>query len=94
MPARKPARRSSQRSKRQDQLEQTYLRLTQEYAQASQNGMGLSAELLVQKLSRTRVYLDPVRPLGLMMLVGAGLGLLAWSAWTLVTLSRRLRANH
>jgi hypothetical protein len=78
---------------RQDELEQTYLRLTQEYAQASQNGMGLSAELLVQKLSRTRVYLDPVRPLGLMMLVGAGLGLLAWAAWMLFSLSRRSRAN-
>ncbi len=78
---------------RQRELQQNYLELSQAYTQASQAGLGLSAELLVQKLSRTRVYLDPVRPLGVMMLVGAGLGLLAWAGWMLLSLSRRSRAK-
>ncbi|MFM8319331.1 MAG: hypothetical protein ACKOC5_00330, partial [Chloroflexota bacterium] len=74
---------------RLDGLDREYARLSAEFAAASQKSLGLSAELLVQKLSRTRVYLDPVRPFGVLMLVGAVVGLCAWGLWWLLEISRR-----
>ncbi len=64
-------------------LETQYQALATQFSQASQASLGLSPELLVQKLSRTRVYLDPVRPFGVMMLVGTLLGWAAWALWWL-----------
>lgn len=72
-------------------LETQYQSLATQFSQASQASLGLSPELLVQKLSRTRVYLEPVRPFGIMMLVGALLGWAAWALWWLYGVARAAR---
>jgi hypothetical protein len=55
-----------------------YEELAQQYAQAADASLGLSAELLVQKISDRRLNASQVRPAGQAMLIGAGLGLIAW----------------
>jgi hypothetical protein len=77
-----------------DSLEGEYQDLSAQFAQASQGSLGLSPELLVQKLSRTRVYLEPVRPWGVMMLVGAVVGWIVWALWWLYGANQRFRATH
>lgn len=78
---------------RLEALEQEYQDLSAQFTTASQASLGLAAELLVQKLSRTRVDVTIVRPFGISMLVGLGLGLIAWAGWFLLTASRRVYKN-
>jgi hypothetical protein len=57
---------------------QRYEVLAEQYAQAARDSLGLSAELLVQKISDRRLDAEQVRPTGQAMLVGAALGLIVW----------------
>lgn len=52
--------------------------LSQQFTRAMRGSLGLSAELLVQKISDRRLDAGVVRPTGVSVLVGAGLGFLIW----------------
>lgn len=57
---------------------QRYAALEVRYAQTARAALGLSAELLVQKISDRKLDAGEVRPTGVSVLVGASLGFLAW----------------
>jgi len=78
----------------QASLDAEYALLSAQFAEASQKSLGLSPELLVQKLSRTRVYRAPGRPVGSTIRVGAGLGWIAWALWGLYGTARQARAGQ
>jgi hypothetical protein len=55
-----------------------YNALAQQYVQATQASLGLSGELIVQKVSDRRLSQTEVRPTGESILIGAGLGFIVW----------------
>ena len=59
--------------------------LAASYSDASNNSLGLSAELLVQKVSDRKLEQTTVRSNGLAILVGAAVGLIIWALVWLVT---------
>jgi hypothetical protein len=66
------------------QHEQRYQELAAQYSEAVGASLGLSAELLVQKISDRKLEETEVRPIGMAMLIGAGLGFILWAAGWLV----------
>ena len=62
-----------------DALEAQRLRAAEKYQAAAQKSYGLSANLSVESASDSPPQVEAVRPMGLMILVGAGLGLLSWA---------------
>lgn len=75
-----------------------YAELSEQYALAAQASLGLSGELIVQKVSDRRLSATEVRPSGEAVLIGAGLGLIVWGLIWLVRpasrLMRRERDRH
>lgn len=59
------------------------------YADASQKSLGLSADLIVDKITDSQPQISIVRPTGSIILVGALLGFIAWSLYWFVSLSSR-----
>jgi hypothetical protein len=58
--------------------------LAARYVNATDTSLGLSAELLVQKISDRKLEQETVRPTGVAILVGAAVGLIIWSLIWLV----------
>ena len=63
-----------------------------QYIDASNGSLGLSAELLVQKISDRKLEQTTVRPTGVAILVGAGVGLILWALIWLVAPALRMKA--
>lgn len=68
-------------------LEDQEHELTAQYAQASRESLGLSAELEVQKIANVPPERDVLRPTGQLMLIGSFLGFSLWVIIWLVELS-------
>jgi hypothetical protein len=75
-----------------DALEQRQPELKAQYIDASNGSLGLSAELLVQKISDRKLEQTTVRPTGVAILVGAGVGLILWALIWLVAPALRMKA--
>lgn len=75
-----------------DALGRRQTELQAQYVAASTASLGLSAELLVQKISDRKLEQVAVRPTGVAMLVGAGLGLILWAIRWLVAPALRMKA--
>jgi hypothetical protein len=73
-------------------LERRQPELEAQYVAASTGSLGLSAELLVQKISDRKLEQVAVRPTGVAILVGAGLGLILWALIWLVAPALRMKA--
>lgn len=69
------------------ELELRQEQATAQFAQASQESLGLSATLDVDKISETRLQQSVIRPTGKLMLAGSLLGLVAWFAIWLGSIS-------
>ncbi|MCC7129604.1 MAG: hypothetical protein B6D39_03190 [Anaerolineae bacterium UTCFX2] len=65
------------------QLDEQQQEAAAQFAQASQESLGLSATLDVDKISETRLQQSVVRPTGTLMLAGSLLGLVVWFAFWL-----------
>lgn len=75
-----------------DAIEQRQPELAALYTAAADQSLGLSAELLVQKISDRKLEQTVVRPTGVAMLVGAGVGLILWALIWLVAPALRMKA--
>jgi hypothetical protein len=71
-------------------LEKQEQDLSAQYAQASRESLGLSAELEVQQIANTQPEQDILRPIGQLMLIGSFLGFALWVVVWLVKLSLSL----
>jgi hypothetical protein len=76
---------------RVDALEQRQPELKAQYIDASNSSLGLSAELLVQKISDRKLEQTAVRSTGVAILVGAGVGLILWALIWLVAPALRMK---
>jgi hypothetical protein len=76
---------------RVDALEQRQPELKAQYIDASNSSLGLSAELLVQKISDRKLEQTVVRSTGVAILVGAGVGLILWALIWLVAPALRMK---
>lgn len=70
--------------------DQQYAELSAQYSQAVEASLGLSAELLVQKISDRKLQLTIERPTGVLILSGAFVGLVAWAMGWLVRPALRM----
>ncbi|OGO39238.1 MAG: hypothetical protein A2W35_07660 [Chloroflexi bacterium RBG_16_57_11] len=70
---------------RMDEMDRWQTDLAESYSDASDNSLGLSAELLVQKISDRKLEQITVRSTGVAILVGAAVGLILWALVWLVT---------
>ncbi len=61
-----------------NQLEEDMTRLKEQYASASKNSWGLSANLIVRSFTDEPPLVRQLRPVGQMILIGAVIGLLLW----------------
>jgi len=68
-----------------DMLARWQTDLAARYADATDTSLGLSAELLVQKISDRKLEQEAVRSTGVAILVGAAVGLIIWALTWLVT---------
>ncbi len=75
----------------QQDLQENYAQLTQQYSHASQLSLGLSPDLNVERITDEPPQISQVRPLGMMMLTGASLGAILWLFYNLVRISRKLQ---
>jgi hypothetical protein len=75
-----------------DEIEQQQALLAQRYTQALDDSLGLSPELLVQKISDRKLEQTVVRSTGIAILVGAGIGLILWCLIWLVAPAIRMKA--
>ena len=75
----------TQASAMNDQAEQ----VSQEYAQASRQSLGISANLQVEEITDRPPEIRRLRPSGLLMLIGSCFGLAIWLVWELARLARR-----
>lgn len=73
------------------ELELAYGQLTAQYAQASQQSLGLSPNLKVDPITEEPPQMSQVRPLGLLLLIGASLGSMTWLLYNLVRISQKSR---
>lgn len=62
--------------------------LGEQYANASKTSLGLSANLVVDRLSNDAPEVKQLRSTGTLILVGALFGLIAWIGWWLIRISR------
>lgn len=76
---------------RVDAIERLQPELKAQYVNASNGSLGLSAELLVQKISDRKLEQVIVRPTGVAILVGAGAGLILWALIWLVAPALRMK---
>ncbi len=72
-------------------LQQNYAQKGDQYSQASGLSMGLSPDLYVEPITSEQPQITQVRPLGLLMLTGASLGMVAWLIFNLVRINRKAR---
>jgi hypothetical protein len=77
---------------RLDRMEQSETDLAARYTAASNESLGLSAELLVQKISDRKLEQTAVRSSGVAILVGAIVGLIVWALFWLVKPAVRMKA--
>jgi len=77
---------------RMDTMEQHQPELAALYTEATNQSLGLSAELLVQKISDRKLEQTKVRPTGVAILVGASVGLILWALIWLVAPALRMKA--
>jgi len=77
---------------RTDVMEQRQAELASQYTAASNESLGLSPELLVQKISDRKLEQTIVRPTGVAILIGAGVGLILWALIWLVVPAFRNKA--
>lgn len=75
-----------------DEIEQQQALLAQRYTEALDDSLGLSPELLVQKISDRKLEQTVVRSTGIAILVGAGIGLILWCLIWLVAPAIRTKA--
>lgn len=75
-----------------DDIEQRQPELAANYTDASNGSLGLSSELLVQKISDRKLEQTAVRSTGVAILVGAGVGLILWLLIWLVAPALRAKA--
>jgi hypothetical protein len=75
-----------------DAMEQRQAELASQYTKATNESLGLSPELLVQKISDRKLEQTVVRPTGLAILIGAGVGLILWALIWLVIPAFRKKA--
>jgi hypothetical protein len=73
-----------------DTLEENIQRLTAQYEDASQKSQGLSADLLVDKITDEEPVQSIVRPTGQLMLIGSILGLIVWGYLFMARISMRI----
>ena len=74
-----------------DDIEQRQPELAANYTHASNGSLGLSSELLVQKISDRKLEQTAVRSTGVAILVGAGVGLILWLLIWLITPALRAK---
>ena len=72
-------------------LQENYAQLAFHYAQASEQSLGLSPDLHVEPITSEPPQISQVRPLGLLMVTGAGLGMISWLLFNLVRINRKVR---
>jgi hypothetical protein len=73
-----------------DTLEESRQRLTDQYEVASQKSQGLSADLLVDKITDDEPEQSIVRPTGQLMLIGSILGLILWTYLLIARIGLRI----
>lgn len=59
-------------------LDQQYTQLVDQYSQASKQSLGLSPDLHLDQIAEEGIQVTQVRPLGLLILIGALLGAIFW----------------
>lgn len=69
----------------------SYNQSANEYSQASELSLGLSPNLHVEPITGELPQITQVRPLGLLLLIGASLGMIAWLFFNLVRINRKAR---
>lgn len=69
------------------QLEQELL--SEQYRQVSSDSLGLSTDLVVNRITDTKPIITPVRPTSTLILVGTALGLILWGIYWLVQIGAR-----
>lgn len=74
-----------------ESLETEKQAIAAQYAEASQTSLGLSPELVVDKITDAQPAQNVVRPTGLLILIGSSLGLITWIIIWLVNISLRAR---
>jgi len=62
-----------------------------QYADVSQKSLGLSTNLQVQKITTTQPKVTRIQPIGLLVLIGGLLGLIAWAILWFLKISLQLR---
>jgi hypothetical protein len=72
-------------------LQQSYAQLSDQYALASKQSLGLSPNLKVDPITEEPPQITRVRPVGLLLLVGASLGAIAWLLFNLVRISQKVK---
>lgn len=72
-------------------IQQSYAQLASHYAQASEQSLGLSPDLHVEPITSEPPQISQVRPLGLLMVIGASLGMISWLLLNLVRINRKVR---
>lgn len=72
-------------------LQQNYEQMGNQYTQSSELSLGLSPDLYVEPITSEQPQITQVRPLGLLMLTGASLGMIAWLLFNLVRINRKAR---
>jgi hypothetical protein len=77
---------------RMEEVDRWQVDLAERYSAASNNSLGLSAELLVQKISDRKLEQMTVRSTGVAILVGAAVGLIIWALIWLVAPSLRMNS--
>lgn len=70
--------------------DQQYAELSAQYSQALEASLGLSAELLVQKISDRKLQLTIERPTGALILIGAAIGWIVWAMGWLIRPALRM----
>ncbi|MDI6693683.1 MAG: hypothetical protein QME21_01435 [Anaerolineales bacterium] len=70
--------------------DQQYAELSAQYSRALDASLGLSAELLVQKISDRKLQLTVERPTGVLILIGAAIGWIVWAMGWLIRPALRM----
>lgn len=75
---------------RLEEMERWQTDLAAGFTDATDNSLGLAAELLVQKISDRKLEQETVRSTGVAILVGAGVGLIIWAlVWLVIPAFRK-----
>jgi hypothetical protein len=73
-------------------LESEKQHVAQQYAEASQKSLGLSPDLVVDRITDDQPELSVVRPTGWLMLIGSAIGLICWATVWFARITLQVKA--